>query len=180
MGNGQGEGDRREVWSGPLFNEDPNQPSGSCPETPQVHQTRKTRLPVEEGKQEGLGPRKREKFLLMQRRSLGGGAGKSTKRERKVQEETERRGLIGGWPAEITAWVTGQVTAAIDPLIGCLTVSTRPPNPLIRGVSCCVCLVSVCQNGYYLCHVQSVSVPLELISVQLPQEADKNTVQLHQ
>lgn len=52
---------------------------------------------------------------------------------------TER--LKGGevWPVEITVWVIGRVTAAIDPLIGCLTVSTRLPNPLIQGVSNCVC-----------------------------------------
>lgn len=83
---------------------------------------------------------------------------------------------MGGWPAEITAWVTGQVTAAIDPLIGCLTVSTRLPNPLIRGVSCCGRLcVSGCQNEDSPRRVSPVSSPPELISVQLPQEADKNT-----
>lgn len=97
-----------------------------------------------------MGPRKRrrQKFLLMKPRSVRGEAGKGKKKsERKVQGETERRGQMGGWPAEITAWVAGQVTAAIDLLIGCLTVSTRLPKPLIRGVSHCVCLcVSVCQK----------------------------------
>lgn len=91
---------------------------------------------------------------------------------------------MSGWPAEITARVIGQVTAAIDPLIGYLTVSTRLPNPLIQGVSYCGCVfVSLCecacQNESYLCHMQSTSLPPELISVQLCQEADKSTLQLH-
>lgn len=131
-----------------------------------------------------MGPRKRkrEKFLLMKQRSVRGEAGKGKKKVKVKCRERQKGGggQMGGWPAEITAWVTGQVTAAIDPLIGCLTVSTRLPNPLIRGVSYCVCLcVSVCQNEYYLCHVSPMSLPPELISVQLPQEADKSTFQLH-
>lgn len=66
---------------------------------------------------------------------------KAQKTKRKMQKQTEREGGgMVGWPAEITVRVTGQVTAAIDPLIGCLTVSTRLPNPLIRGVSYCVCV----------------------------------------
>lgn len=35
--DGEGGEGGKGVWSGPLFNEDPNQPSGGCPETPQVH-----------------------------------------------------------------------------------------------------------------------------------------------
>lgn len=80
---------------------------------------------------------------------------------------------MGGWPAEITPWVTGQVTVAIDPLIGCLTVSTQLVKPLICSVSYCVCL---CVSEWVL---SVPCVPPELISVQLPQGADKNTLLLH-
>lgn len=71
--------------------------------------------------------------------------GKARKATAKCTERQE-----GGevWPVEITVWVIGRVTAAIDPLIGCLTVSTRLPNPLIQGVSNCV---RVCALVFFLC-----------------------------
>ena len=96
----------------------------------------------------------------MRQRNVAGEAGKGRK---KCKGETERRGQMGGWPAEITAWVIGRVTAAIDPLIGCLTVSTRLPNPLKNGgVSYCVCVcvspwecVCVCVKTSAICAICS-------------------------
>lgn len=73
----------------------------------------------------------KKKFFIDEAQKCWG----SERKAKKVKGDIERRGQMGGWPAEITLWVTGQVTVAIDPLIGCLTVSTRLPKPLIRSVS---------------------------------------------
>lgn len=86
-------------------------------------------------------------YQLMKQRNVREEAGKGKKSYSKVHREAEGRGGEV-WPVEITVWVIGRVTAAIDPLIGCLTVSTRLPNPLIQGVSNCVW---VCALVFFLC-----------------------------
>lgn len=58
MGDGR---DREEgvkgVWSGPLFNEDPNQPSRGCPETPgSLDQKNQTAGKEGEGRRGGTRP----------------------------------------------------------------------------------------------------------------------------
>lgn len=99
--------------------------------------------------------RKRQKFLAIDEvEKCQRGGRERQKSKRRVQGETGRGERVGGWPAEITVWVIGRVTAAIDPLIGCLTVSTRLPNPLIRGVSSCVCLCE-CVKTTTICAICS-------------------------
>ena len=68
-------------------------------------------------------------------------------------ELVEEGDKMGGWPAVITARLTGRATAAIDPVIGCLTAPVRLPNLLTEAVfhfvcerlCLCVCVyLSVC------------------------------------
>lgn len=85
--------------SGPLFNEDPNQPSGGCPETPppqgSLDQKKQTASKGMEERRAGSKKWKRRSFSLMKHRSVGG-VSERQKSERGHREEGTDGRLASG------------------------------------------------------------------------------------